>query len=258
MSENIEDAAVSDFLRILDEHRKTCERQGKYVEAQVAKNRLQELKFHEHTRRIEAMRSRQIADRLGVEEAHMLELYQFNEAWDRKIQEYQDNIERLEGNLKEKQQNELFAFKEKLTESQSKAKYSKDLLNLRRIEERLVRVKDYTEAHKIKSKADALEAWEITKWQQEKMQEIAQKEYNFKTRQKQDVEALQKRVQAGRSELTKQRQHDLERLLQRYHNVKAELQQQQNLERVRNERFSPLSMRSTLRKKNNETLQLQF
>lgn len=100
MSENIEDAAVSDFLRILDEHRKTCERQGKYVEAQVAKNRLQELKFHEHTRRIEAMRSRQIADRLGVEEAHMLELYQFNEAWDRKIQEYQDNIERLEGNLK--------------------------------------------------------------------------------------------------------------------------------------------------------------
>lgn len=43
------------------------------------------------------------------------------------------------------------------------------------------------------------------------MQEIAQKEYNFKTRQKQDVEALQKRMQAGRSELTKQRQHDLER-----------------------------------------------
>ena len=100
MSEDIEDAAVVDFLRILDEHQKMCERQGKYVEAQVAKNRLQELKFHEKTRRKEAIRSRQIAERLGVEEAHMLELSQFKEAWDRKIQDYQDNVERLEGNIK--------------------------------------------------------------------------------------------------------------------------------------------------------------
>lgn len=31
-------------LQILEEHRKNCERQGKYVEAEIAKNRLEELK----------------------------------------------------------------------------------------------------------------------------------------------------------------------------------------------------------------------
>ena len=39
-------------------------------------NRLEELKLHEENRRKEAMRSRQIAERLGVEEAHMLEFQQ--------------------------------------------------------------------------------------------------------------------------------------------------------------------------------------
>lgn len=43
-----EDTAVQDFLQILEEHRKNCERQGKYVEAEIAKNRLEELKLHEH------------------------------------------------------------------------------------------------------------------------------------------------------------------------------------------------------------------
>jgi len=39
-----EDSAVADFLQILEEHRRNCERQGKYVEAEIAKNRLEELK----------------------------------------------------------------------------------------------------------------------------------------------------------------------------------------------------------------------
>ncbi len=34
-----EDSAVQDFLQILEEHRKNCEKQGKYVEAEIAKNR---------------------------------------------------------------------------------------------------------------------------------------------------------------------------------------------------------------------------
>ena len=39
MEPQSEDSAVQDFLEILEEHRKNCERQGKYVEAEIAKNR---------------------------------------------------------------------------------------------------------------------------------------------------------------------------------------------------------------------------
>lgn len=41
----------------------------------------------------EAMRSRQIAERLGVEEAHMLEFQQFNMVWDKRMADYEYHAE---------------------------------------------------------------------------------------------------------------------------------------------------------------------
>ena len=102
-----EESAVQDFLEILEEHRKACERQGKYVEAEIAKNRLDELKLHEENRRREAMRSRQIAERLGVEEAHMLEFQQFNMIWDKKFTDYETHAQNLMDAMKERHAAEL-------------------------------------------------------------------------------------------------------------------------------------------------------
>jgi hypothetical protein len=48
------------------------------------------------------MRSRQIAERLGVEEAHMLEFQQFNLIWDRKMAEYESHAEELVEAMKER------------------------------------------------------------------------------------------------------------------------------------------------------------
>eukprot|EP00605_Chrysophyceae_sp_TOSAG23-4_P001038 GSChrysophyteH1.ASY1.ANO1.1141.1 assembled CDS len=226
MADN-EDSAVQDFLEILEEHRKNCERQGKYVEAEIAKNRLDELKLHEENRRREAMRSRQIAERLGVEEAHMLEFQQFNLIWDKKMGEYEAHAEELGLAMKERHAAELRDYQRRLMAKQ----------------------KDYAEAHKIKLKADALEAWELEKWHSQRQQDLLQKEAKFKHVKQQELIALQKRVQTGREEQKKQRHQDLERLLQRYQNVKAELEAQQNLERIRMEKLVQSGALTSTRKK---------
>lgn len=44
---------VEDYLTALQEHRKTCEREGNYVEAEMAKNRIEELKLTEGSRQME-------------------------------------------------------------------------------------------------------------------------------------------------------------------------------------------------------------
>jgi hypothetical protein len=143
MEDTAEDSAVQDFLQILEEHRKNCERQGKYVEAEIAKNRLEELKLHEENRRREAMRSRQIAERLGVEEAHMLEFQQFNMVWDKKMAEYERHAAELERSMKERHGAELAEFQRKMIASiQNKPKFSKELLNLRKIQETLAKHKE--------------------------------------------------------------------------------------------------------------------
>ena len=91
---------------------------------------------------------------------------------------------------------------------------------------------------RIKMRADQLEAWELEKLRNSTQQGMYSKEAQFRRRQTNELLALQKRIQAGRDEQKKLRQRDLECLLQRYQNVKSELETAQNLERIRMDRYA--------------------
>jgi hypothetical protein len=105
----------------------------------------------------------------------------------------------------------------------------------------------------MKLKADALEAWELEKWHSQRQQDLLGKEAKFKTAKQSELQALQKRIQTGREEQKKQRHQDLERLLQRYQNVKAELEAQQNLERIRMEKLVQSGALTTKKPKKKKT-----
>ena len=227
-----QESAIADFLQILEEHRKNCEQQGKYVEAEVAKKRFEELKSHEANRRRETMKAQQVKEMLGVEEAHMLEYQQFNSHWDQKCNDYEEQSQNHIKAMKERHLDELKEFQQKLLEKQQKPKFSPVLLNYRQIEEHLARSKNYSEAHKVKTKADRMEAKEIEQWNKQKQSEMFQQENQFKAMKRQELSALQKRIKAGREEQRKRRQFALERLMQRYTNVKNELRTTQKLERI--------------------------
>ena len=40
-----ENGKIEDYLAVLEEHRQTCEREGNFVEAEMAKARIEELKL---------------------------------------------------------------------------------------------------------------------------------------------------------------------------------------------------------------------
>lgn len=242
------ESAIADFLQILEEHRKNCEQQGKYVEAEVAKKRHEELKSHEANRRLESMKAQQIKERLGVEEAHMLEFQQFNLLWDKKSKDYEEQCDINIKAMKDRHLRELEEFQQKLLEKQQKPKFSTVLLNYRKIEERLARSKNYSEAHKVKAKAKRLEATEIEQWNRKKEKEMLQQEIQFKATKRHELSALQKRIKTGREAHKKQRQLALERLIQRYQNVKNELDASQNLERINAEKTGRASLLLTERK----------
>ena len=46
---------IQDFIKVLEDHRVTCEREGKYVEAEMAKNRITELKQQDYDRRCQEL-----------------------------------------------------------------------------------------------------------------------------------------------------------------------------------------------------------
>jgi hypothetical protein len=234
-----EDAPIQDFLDVLERHRIECERSGKYEEAELARTRLEQLRRHEESRRREELRSQQLAERLGVEEAHMTELQEFNEIWDRKAAEFEAHAATLQNTLAARHQGEHQEHLERLrreTEPRT-PRWSKDLLNLRRIQEILAKQKKYAEAEKTKLQADRVESEEHRMWKVKREAKIESLEKQFLHKQQLEMGGLLKRIQSGREEQKQARKGELERLLQRYQNVKSQLESQQKIIQQRVERF---------------------
>lgn len=118
---------------------------------------------------------------------------------------------RLVDNMKKKHGEEVEKLREEMNNKQQKPKFSTELLKYRKVEEHLVKSKDYGEAHRTKEKADELEAIETQRWMKKRIRDMNRSEQQFKEKKKQELIALEKRLQTGREELKKQRQFQLER-----------------------------------------------
>merc|ERR1711904_387760 len=88
-----------------------------------------------------------------------------------------------------------------------------------------------------KQHADAIEAKEHASWKAKREAKIASLEEQFLQKQQLEMSGLEKRIQSGREEQKQARKGELERLLQRYHNVKTQLESQQRIIQHRAEKY---------------------
>jgi hypothetical protein len=226
-----DEKAVAEFLAILEEHRHDCEQNSMYIEAEITKKRLEELRAHEDKRRREALKSRHFAERLDVEEAHMLEFEAFNQAWNKKMDLYDTRTQVLLQEMKERHQEELAEWQNQMqSRFLLRPKLSKEVLNLRKIEQNLAKAKNYMEAHKVKLRADTKEKWELEDLKKDWKQKVEAQQSKFIIQQQQELDAFKQRIEAGRFKQQRVRQQELERTMQRYENVKQDLDRQQRME----------------------------
>merc|ERR1711959_857123 len=133
------------FIRVLDDHREECEKEGDYHEAKASYIRLCELRRDDDSRSRDELLQRQQMEADSVEMAHDREQAYFFGVWDKRMAEFEETAEEAFEKLAEKHRLELQTFQEQFAarESQRTPKLSRDLLNLRRIQEALVKQKDY-------------------------------------------------------------------------------------------------------------------
>lgn len=234
-----EDGDVVGFLDLLEKQRLECERDGRYEDAELAKTRLLQVRTHEENRRREELSAQQLAERLSVEEAHMKELQEFNDIWDKKVAEFEAHASNLINTLtmRHKQEHTTWLEKARVETEPRTPRWSRDLLNLRKIQETLAKQKNYSEAAKTKAHADQVEAKEHAAWKEKRDAKISSMEEQFVHKQRLEMAGLKKRVNSGREEMKTGRKSELDRLLQRYHNVKTQLESQQKIIQHRVERY---------------------
>jgi len=217
-------------VAMLEQYRLDCNNEGKYGDAENARLRIQSLCTAEQDNRREILRTKQLSERMAMEEAHMKELGDFNYTWDvKKNQEFDAHAQQLQVLLAERNEAEHVAFVEKLrveTEPRN-PRWSGDYLRLRKVQQTLGKQKKYPEAAEVKEEADKLERKEHLVWQSTRDKKITVCEEQYLQRQRMEMCGLIKRIESGRNEQTQARKTELNRILQRYINVKTQLESQQ-------------------------------
>jgi len=229
------DPKVLEFLNILDEYRLKCEEEGNYLEAGRAYGQLETLRRQEERRQQKSLKARQIAERQDVQIAHNMQYSDFNQAWDKYMDEYDQMAQMYIQQMTEKHAVNLLEFQERLHKEviDKPPKFSKELLEWRRRQHMLARQKNYAEAQKIKRIADVMEERERKSLDEGNRQQFARRETKFRAEQQAELQALLKRIDSRRKEHIKQRNLDSKRLLQRNRNVQAVLESKQSVEAVK-------------------------
>jgi len=141
------DENIEDFLKILDEHRQSCEQEGKYVEAEMAKNRINELKIQDYERRMATKLMQQAQQREDCEQAHIKQYQQFNQ-WDEDLLQTQQEDSQALAELEDRQTKEIENNRQILEENLPLTfKYSAELLNKQKIQAQFAKQRDYAAAH---------------------------------------------------------------------------------------------------------------
>lgn len=220
--------SLEEYIEILTNHQKTCEEEGKYVEAEMAMNRVKELKEQLKNKNDFELQERHEGDLAELEETHIMEFNQFNQEWDKIMNQFQIHASELIKSLEEKHDAQLQEEREMVIQKiGDRYKKSPELLSLISTQKNLAKQKEYREAHKIQIEAQELEKKEMQKYHQERQERVEKYERKIIQAQEKEMESLRKRIIAGENEQKKERALKLERMFQRYQNSKAELQGQQ-------------------------------
>eukprot|EP00750_Incisomonas_marina_P032841 INCI9378.2.p2 GENE.INCI9378.2~~INCI9378.2.p2 ORF type:complete len:355 (-),score=92.88 INCI9378.2:1934-2998(-) len=234
--EDADDAAadkkVVEFLRILNEYRMKCEEEGKYLEAERASQQLATLQAQEKKRQKRQFRAKQIAERQDVQIAHNMQFAEFNQSWDKYMQEYDQMAQLYIQQMTEKHAKQLKEHQEMIIQKvmSQPPKFTRELLDWRRRQHLLAKRKNYAEAQKIKRLTDKLEEKEMRKIAEKRKKTIKKLEAQFRQEQQKELTALLKRIDGRRKEHIKQRNEDSKRLLQRNKNVQNVLESKQTVQ----------------------------
>lgn len=206
-------------------------RDGKFDLAQTVENEIESKVKQSSSEKINEVRSRQESDRQNLEREQLEDFESFNERWDKVLAEHSElakqKIEAMIEDHKSKRIEKLQQLDVKLPKDFKK---SSELLNMIQIQNGLLKLKEFGEAHKIQKRIEMLTAQESQAWENERRKKINQELQHLDARNEQELNSLKKKMATIEDEKKKKRCIELEILLQKFQNKKKELQNLQTQE----------------------------
>ena len=199
-----EEQEIDDTLDSLKEHLKNCQKLGKYVEAQMAMNRIAELKEKKVNMKLAKLKTSQEKELKLYQGTHEKELAGVEAKWQKKLEELDAKSKAEEDSLLDKHSKELFdARREAEGKITEKAHPSQEIVALKKMEEALAKQGNFEGAHKIKMEVLQKEQQEQVQWEAEREGKIQSKLQVIAMRQGNELEVLRATHEKARTALEK-------------------------------------------------------
>jgi len=93
------DVEVQAVAAALEQARISAEVSGEYMQAEACRRQLAELEVLDDKRKLEALAAEQLAQRIGMDEAHMVELGQLQAFWNHRLAEIEQKAHLVEDEM---------------------------------------------------------------------------------------------------------------------------------------------------------------
>lgn len=211
--------------------------EGRYVEADQIKKRIQEIKDSMEGKNKKALLSQHEIELHSLEEEYNREIMEYHNKWENKMSDFQTSEKSEEDVLNDSHNKEMKSLSESIDETYKNIipKHSREYLDLRQVEMTMVKQERYLEAHLVKTKADSIVRKEEEKFNKEKSEKIKNKVDKLMKKQNLERTTMKEKFAIEFEMLKKHKETDLERLVNKFKNRKYDLDIQQKNEKLMTE-----------------------
>ena len=211
---------IREFIAILEEHQLKCEQSGRFVEAEMAKKKVEQFKKIEEEKLILDKQANHQETKLRIENEFKEELDIFNQEWDINFSELNEKYEGNKQNLLNQNQQEIETF---IHDSENKypkePKAATELLNLQRILDQVVKQKEYfnllnysyTKAHQIQLKIHEFQKVDYEKFNKIKADKLNKESLKLKEKSDLEMTVFQDKFNQTFNELKRDRAFETEK-----------------------------------------------
>ena len=206
----MEEEEIIQLISELDQIRQESVEEGRYLDADNAKNKVKQVRQVLEKKRKKDMLSKHSIEKHKLDEEFEQELQGFTEFWNEKINKYQEECRQLENMLLTKNQEELEEYFQSLNKTiPLKYKPSSKMLEMHSTLNQLLKNQEYRDAHYLQQKICILERQEEEKYFYERNKKIENLLQSMRQRHNQEYNTLKKKIILWLEELKNKRKISL-------------------------------------------------
>lgn len=243
---------VKEDIKTLYEQRKKFIEESNYIKAEEISKKINNYKSFQMKKQQRELAQKKESEQNNFEKSYSEELFLFKQRWSKIEEEFQNDIKLKIKELKKRQKLELNEFIKNITEREIKQKITPNYINLKKVEEELVKQERFLEAEQIKHQAEKVLKKENNLMEIEYQQKIKKQIQLFKNRQSEEMTKFIEDNNKDIYKIQKNKNEEYDKIINKYRAFKVEMMLRQKDEETRAKKMLQKAFRAGKRSMSQE------